>query len=1554
MATIGYATLPIIPSMQGISGNLSQLIGAPIVAAGQRAGQDAGRAVGRGMAGGMSASQSTVEAASAKLAAARGKEADAAGKVRVAELKLQELRDKGTATASQIAAAEERLATAERGRDTAVSNRLRAVNDLTQARARAANGADEEADAIDDATEAQERNADGAVDLAKKLGGLAIAAAGIGSAMDLAMQGLDNDMVMDKLAASLGASPALAKEYGESAGRLYRSGLGESMDDVATAIASVQTSFKTLGFEGEVSMDKAAERAMNFANTFDQDVSASVQSAAQLVKNGLAKDSTEAFDLMTAAAQRVGPAMRDELPELMNEYGTFFSSMGFSGQEAFGLLVNASEQGAIAMDKVGDALKESTIAATEIDNQAVIDTFTSMKMNAGEMSRALLAGGDTAKVAFGQMVDGLMAIEDPGEQATAALNLFGAPLEDLNKSEIPAFLQSMSGAGESMAGFEGSADQMGATLNDNLGSKIESIKRTVQGFASDAIMNLINGFVNLGTGATNLWNSLGPVNEIFSQAKDTVSLFIGTLTGEGADVDLPWMNTVIDLGTRVRGAFDEVTGGFTAFKNAFVDGGDEVTSSGFAGFLEQLGIYARDIADTFNATVMPAIRTFGDIAMDVGSVALPLIFDAIVLVKDVLVTLGEGIFAVVNFFKEHKDVAIALAGILAASLLPTLITMGITLATQAGLWIAQTAAVGGYVLIQGAANTATKIWAAGQWLLNAALNANPIGIVIGVIAALVAGIVLAYRNSETFRNIVQAAWQGIQAAIDFAWNNVIKPVWDALLFALGKMGEFFTWVWNSVIKPAWDGLAAGISWAWENIIRPAWDGLQAGLSAVGDLFRSVWENVIKPAWDGLGAGISWVWENVIKKAWDGLKEGLETVKNSFSTAVDFIGKVWDGIKGIVAKPVKFVVETVYNNGIRGAWNKVAGWLNLPELPEAQLGELGNYAKGTAVLPGYSPGVDNMRFVSTDGSTAINLGGGEGIVRPEVTKALGPGWINSVNASASNGGVQGVKKFLGGYASGGTIANGAELTSGIQNSMWDAVRTAFPNAILTSGTRYADVGSGFDNHMGQTAIDLAGPMSQMARWIYELNNTQPVEELIHAPLDGWQNLKAGAPLNYGASTDADHYDHVHWAMRQMVDSDGKLVSSDSGGGGFFGAIKNWLRNRVADAFDKVIDPIGNAIPTFGDSMIGQLPKTVFGYMKDKVRDWLLGKADEQDTSSGGNAVPGSGPTADQVKAAFAPYGWDSGDQWAAADWIIGKESGWDPEAVNPSSGAYGLFQFLGSTKDQYLPDMNPNPGIQGAAGARYIKDRYGDPLAAKRFWEANGWYDDGGLATGVGYMAKNVLAPERVLSPSETKAWEMLVPHLVSLVPALEHFESVVTSPAFTSAQSLLADGEFTPGFRESFGVEESSPIVNAVLGVRDQLKGIVPDLFGTTGAAAGEATGEVDSLGAVEPGMETGPTEPIGGSGVASSYGEGAQGNPEVDKWTEWAQNAGKQWEDYFKDNWKEMLNTAVGVGLGSRGGGGDTFNMNGNSDTQVAKVIQRNQRRKSLAQQRSGGFGRG
>src|SRR5690606_36464480 len=95
-------------------------------------------------------------------------------------------------------------------------------------------------------------------------------------------------------------------------------------------------------------------------------------------------------------------------------------------------------------------------------------------------------------------------------------------------------------------------------------------------------------------------------------------------------------------------------------------------------------------------------------------------------------------------------------------------------------WAAAAAQLLAYRAATVAVSAATRVWAGVQWLLNAAMTANPIGLVVVAIAALVAGIVLAYRRSETFREIVNAAFQAIGAAARWLWENAIRPAWDGI------------------------------------------------------------------------------------------------------------------------------------------------------------------------------------------------------------------------------------------------------------------------------------------------------------------------------------------------------------------------------------------------------------------------------------------------------------------------------------------------------------------------------------------------------------------------------------------------------------------------------------------------------------------------------------------------------------------------------------------------------------------------------------------------------
>lgn len=89
---------------------------------------------------------------------------------------------------------------------------------------------------------------------------------------------------------------------------------------------------------------------------------------------------------------------------------------------------------------------------------------------------------------------------------------------------------------------------------------------------------------------------------------------------------------------------------------------------------------------------------------------------------------------------------------------------------------------------------------------------------------------------------------------------------------------------------------------------------------------------------------------------------------------------------------------------------------------------------------------------------------------------------------------------------------------------------------------------------------------------------------------------------------------------------------------------------------------------------------------------------------------------------AKYGWDQGAQWRAINKIISAESGWNPRAVNPSSGAAGLPQMLPSAH----PDVNvrqflSNPQQQLQWFLRYIQGRYNSPVQALQTRNQQGWY-----------------------------------------------------------------------------------------------------------------------------------------------------------------------------------------------------------------------------------------
>ena len=136
-----------------------------------------------------------------------------------------------------------------------------------------------------------------------------------------------------------------------------------------------------------------------------------------------------------------------------------------------------------------------------------------------------------------------------------------------------------------------------------------------------------------------------------------------------------------------------------------------------------------------------------------------------------------------------------------------------------------------------------------------------------------------------------------------------------------------------------------------------------------------------------------------------------------------------------------------------------------------------------------------------------------------------------------------------------------------------------------------------------------------------------------------------------------------------------------------------------------------------------------------------------SSSGGNsglvAAAGSGSATDghaALNQAAKAYGWDTGAEWDALQYVEMREAGFNPYARNPSSGAYGMAQSLGHpfpggpasngvneyggfglTAAESRQASEGNAYWQAVWMVNYIKARYGDPIAAANHERNFNWY-----------------------------------------------------------------------------------------------------------------------------------------------------------------------------------------------------------------------------------------
>lgn len=141
-------------------------------------------------------------------------------------------------------------------------------------------------------------------------------------------------------------------------------------------------------------------------------------------------------------------------------------------------------------------------------------------------------------------------------------------------------------------------------------------------------------------------------------------------------------------------------------------------------------------------------------------------------------------------------------------------------------------------------------------------------------------------------------------------------------------------------------------------------------------------------------------------------------------------------------------------------------------------------------------------------------------------------------------------------------------------------------------------------------------------------------------------------------------------------------------------------------------------------------------------------------SGGDSSQSMSATMKIGKEIMTSMGF-SGAEWPALRELWINESGWRTNALNASSGAYGIPQALPATKMASAgSDWRTNPATQIKWGLDYIKQRYGSPRFALSAWEGRSphWYDQGGwLPPGLSLAMNGTGRPERIRTAGQEAA-----------------------------------------------------------------------------------------------------------------------------------------------------------------------------------------------------------
>jgi len=288
---------------------------------------------------------------------------------------------------------------------------------------------------------------------------------------------------------------------------------------------------------------------------------------------------------------------------------------------------------------------------------------------------------------------------------------------------------------------------------------------------------------------------------------------------------------------------------------------------------------------------------------EVGALAEPILTEVKLIGAEIAKSLLPVIEKIIPFVRDNLP-AIAIG---VGALTTALGVMGAAVVAVKIKEAALTTATVAQTVATNAQALATKAAAAGQWLLNAAMTANPIGLIIAAIAALVAAFVLLWKKSDAFREFWIGLWKSIKKYAGIAIEGISKfftGAWEKIKEAWSGTRKFFSNLWDGI-----KNVFSGVSKWFGDIFSCAWTLIKKAFSAYVTFYTGIFKGIIK-IFSGIGTSLG----KLFKAAWENIKSAFSKVTSFFK---DTVTKIINAFKNLPEN-----MKTVGKNLVEGLWNGI--------------------------------------------------------------------------------------------------------------------------------------------------------------------------------------------------------------------------------------------------------------------------------------------------------------------------------------------------------------------------------------------------------------------------------------------------------------------------------------------------------------------------------------------------------------------------------------------------------------------------------------------------------